>query len=271
MVGSTTPTSAEVIRQSNCQTGLVDEFDLTGQVAVVTGAGRGIGEGIAYSLADAGASVVLASRTSEEIELVAAAIRASGGNAVAVPTDVTDTFALGSLATAAVEEFGHLDIWVNNAGGSEGTRSLAELTRGEWDRCVDLNFTAVWNGSMAAAEQMRWGSIINIASMAAFGALPGGGHYAACKAAVISLTRTMAVELAPDIRVNAIAPGIIPTKMFFDAIDRRGIGIDEVAQRVPLGLGTPRDVGSAAVYLASPAARWVTGQTIQVAGGLSAA
>jgi NAD(P)-dependent dehydrogenase (short-subunit alcohol dehydrogenase family) len=247
----------------------VGEFDLTGQVAVVTGAGRGIGEGIAHSLADAGASVVLASRTSEEIELVAAAIRASGGNAVAVPTDVTDTFALGSLATAAVDEFGHLDIWVNNAGGSEGTRSLADLKRSEWDRCVELNFTAVWNGSMAAAEQMRWGSIINIASMAAFGALPGGGHYAACKAAVI--TRTMAVELAPDIRVNAIAPGIVPTRMFFEAIDRRGIGIDEVAQRVPLGLGTPRDIGSATVYLASPAARWVTGQTIQVAGGSSAA
>lgn len=247
------------------------DFDLSGQVAVVTGAGRGIGEGIAYALADAGASIVLASRTVEEIERVAATIRAAGRAAIAVPTDVTDTFALGSLATAALDEFGHLDIWVNNAGGSEGTRSLAELKRSEWDRCVELNFTAVWNASMAAAEQMRWGSIINISSMAAFGALPGGGHYAACKAAVLSLTRTMALELAPDIRVNAIAPGRIPTKMFFDAVDRRGVDIDELAARVPLGLGTPRDVGSAAVYLASPAARWVTGQTIQVTGGLGVA
>jgi NAD(P)-dependent dehydrogenase (short-subunit alcohol dehydrogenase family) len=248
----------------------VGDFDLSGQVAVVTGAGRGIGAGIAHSLAEAGASVVLASRTIEEIEQVAATIRATGGAALAVPTDVTDTFALGSLATAALDEFGHLDIWVNNAGGSVGTKSLAELKRSEWDRCVELNFTSVWNGSMAAAEQMRWGSIVNIASMAAFGALPGGGHYAACKAAVISLTRTMAVELAPDIRVNAIAPGMIPTKMLFDAIDRRGVAIDELAARVPLGLGTPSDVGSAVVYLASPAARWVTGQTIQVAGGLGA-
>jgi NAD(P)-dependent dehydrogenase (short-subunit alcohol dehydrogenase family) len=249
----------------------VADFDLSGQVAVVTGAGRGIGEGIAYSLAEAGASVVLASRTAAEIEQVAVTIRAAGGAAIAVPTDVTDTFALGSLATVALDEFGHLDIWVNNAGGSEGTRSLAELKRSEWDRCVELNFTSVWNGSMAAAEQMRWGSIVNIASMAAFGALPGGGHYAACKAAVISLTRTMAVELAPDIRVNAIAPGIVPTKLFFDAIDRRGIDVDELAARVPLGLGTPRDVGSAVVYLASPASRWVTGQTMQVAGGLGMA
>ena len=246
------------------------DFDLSGQVAVVTGAGRGIGEGIAYALAEAGAAVVLAARTAADIEVAAQAVRAAGGVALAVPTDVTDTFSLGSLATAAIDEFGHLDIWVNNAGGSEGTTSLAELKRSEWDRCVELNVTSVWNGSMAAAEQMRWGSIVNIASMAAFGAMPGGGHYAACKAAVISLTRTMAVELAPDIRVNAVAPGLIPTKMFFDAIDRRGVDIDELAARVPLGLGTPRDVGSAVVYLASPAARWVTGQTIQVAGGLGA-
>ena len=207
---------------------------------MVTGAGRGIGVGIAHSLAEAGASVVLASRTADEIEQVAATIRAAGGAAIAVPTDVTDTFALGSLATAALDEFGHLDIWVNNAGGSEGTKPLAELERSEWDRCVELNFTSVWNGSMAAAEQMRWGSIINIASMAAFGALPGGGHYAACKAAVISLTRTMAVELAPDIRVNAIAPGMIPTKMLFEAIDRRGVGIDELAGARAAWASAPR-------------------------------
>jgi NAD(P)-dependent dehydrogenase (short-subunit alcohol dehydrogenase family) len=249
----------------------VSDFDLSGQVAVVTGAGRGIGAGIARSLAEAGASVILASRTADEIERVAGTIRAAGGVAIAVPTDVTDTFALGTLATAAIDEFGRLDVWVNNAGGAEVGKPLSELSRSEWDRCLELNFTAVWNGSMAAAEQMRWGSIINISSMAAFGAMPGGGHYAACKAAVISLTRTMAVELAPDIRVNAIAPGIIPTKLLFDAVDVAGVTIDELAQRVPLGLGTPSDIGAAVVYLASPAARWVTGQTIQVAGGPGAA
>jgi len=194
----------------------------SGRVAVVTGAGRGIGEGIARSLAEAGSAVVLAARTTCEIESVASSIRRSGAQAIAVRTDVTDTFALGSLATAAVDEFGHLDIWVNNAGGVEVGTSLADLKRSEWDKVIDLNFTAVWNGSMAAAEQMRWGSIINISSMAAFTAMPGMGHYAACKAAVISLTRTMAVELAPDIRVNAIAPGLIPTKMLFDAVESRG-------------------------------------------------
>jgi len=238
---------------------------------VITGSGRGIGEGIARALADAGAAVVLAARTTHEIECVAASIRHGGGRAIAVPTDVTDTFALGSLATAAVDEFGDLDIWVNNAGGVEVGKPLAQLKRKEWDEVIDLNFTAVWNGSMAAAEQMRWGSIINISSMAAFSAVPGQGHYAACKAAVISLTRTMAVELAPDIRVNAIAPGLIPTNLLFHAVDVGGLDMDELAAGVPLGLGSPADVGSAAVYLSSAAAKWVTGQTIQVAGGMTVA
>jgi NAD(P)-dependent dehydrogenase (short-subunit alcohol dehydrogenase family) len=247
----------------------VGDFDLTGRVAVVTGAGRGIGEGIARALADAGAAVVLAARTAGEVECVTASICGQGGRAIAVPSDVTDTFALGSLATAAVEEFGHLDIWVNNAGGAEVGKPLAELKRSEWDQVVDLNFTAVWNGAMAAAEQMRWGSIINVSSMAAFGAMPGKGHYAACKAAVLSLTKTMAVELAPDIRVNAIAPGMIPTKLLFDAVEVEGLDLDDLALNTPLGLGTPADVGAAAVYLASSAAKWVTGQTIQVSGGMT--
>lgn len=236
---------------------------------MVTGAGRGIGEGIARALGDAGAAVVLAARTGEEIECVASSLRGCGQRAVAVRADVTDTFALGTLATVAVEEFGNLDIWVNNAGGAEVGKPLSELRRSEWDCVVDLNFTAVWNGSMAAVEQMRWGSIINVSSMAAFGPMPGKGHYAACKAAVISLTRTMAAELAPDIRVNAIAPGMIPTQLLFDAVEVEGLALEDLAMRAPLGLGTPADVGAAAVYLASPAAKWVTGQTIQVSGGLS--
>jgi NAD(P)-dependent dehydrogenase (short-subunit alcohol dehydrogenase family) len=247
----------------------VGDFDLTGRVAVVTGAGRGIGEGIARAFADAGAAVVLAARTAHEIECVASSIRHLGGRAVAVRADVTDDFALGSLATAAVDEFGHLDTWVNNAGGAEVGKPLVGLKRREWDEVLDLNFTAVWNGSMAAVEQMHWGSIINVSSMAAFGPMPGKGHYAACKAAVISLTSTMAVELAPDIRVNAIAPGMIPTRLLFAAVDVEGLELDELATRVPLGLGTPADVAAAAVFLASPAAKWITGQTIQVSGGMT--
>ncbi len=215
--------------------------------------------------------MVLAARTVHEIDGVASSIRATGGRAIALRTDVTDTFALGSLATTAVEEFGNLDIWVNNAGGAEAGKPLIELKRSEWNACLDLNLTSVWNGAMAAVEQMRWGTIINVASMAAYGPMPGKGHYAACKAAVISLTQTMASELAPDIRVNAIAPGLIPTKLLFDALEAEHRELDELARRVPLGLGVPADVGGAAVYLASPAARWVTGHTIQVAGGMGVA
>ena len=248
---------------------MADSSILQGRVAVVTGAGRGIGEGIARSLAGAGAAVVLGARSSDEIGAVASSINHSGGRALAVKTDVTDLFALGSLATSAVEEFGHLDIWVNNAGGTTTSKPLAELTRREWDECLALNLTAVWDGAMAAVEQMQWGSIVNISSVAAFGPVRGAGHYSACKAAVNSLTQTMAHELAPDIRVNGIAPSPVPTGHFFENIEAKDYPLAELTDRIPLGLGTPRDIGEAVVFLSSEAARWVTGQTLVVSGGLT--
>ena len=242
---------------------------LAGRVAVVTGGGRGIGEGIARTLAAAGSAVVIGARSSDEIDEVAASIRTAGGRAMAVKSDVTDQFALGSLATAAVEEFGHLDIWVNNAGGLEVCKPLTELTRREWDGCIALNFTAVWDGSMAAVEQMQWGSIINVSSLASYVPLPLGGHYAACKAAVNSLTQTMAHELAPDIRVNGVAPGPVPPVSSSRSSTPRDTNSATSTDRMPLGLGAPEDVGNAVVYLASDAARWITGQTITIAGGLT--
>lgn len=249
-----------------------DLYDMTGKTAVVTGAGRGIGEGIATVLADAGAAVVCAARRTDEIERVVAEIRAAGGRAIAVTTDVTDKDAVAALAQAAVDEFGSLDTWVNNAGGSPIRTPLTELDPAEWQHTMDLNMTAVYQCTLAAVPHMmvgnRGGSIINITSMASFVGTPGSGHYAAAKRAVNSLTETFALELAPLIRVNGIAPGAVPTEIMMKALGVNEETVQRYATKIPLGrLGTPTDLGAVALFLASDASAWITGQTLAVAGG----
>jgi len=249
----------------------VDRFDLSGKVAVVTGGGQGIGEGIARTFAQAGAAVVVAARREAQVRRVADAIVAAGGRAIAVPTDVTDAAALTALAKAAVATFGGLHVWVNNAGGSPVRTPLSQLTDEEWDACVRLNLTAVWKASVIAASHMtEGGSIINVSSPAAFRGVPGSGHYAAAKAGVNSLTMTLSLELAPTVRVNGIAPGYVPTEVMMTALDTDVAALEQMAQsRIPLRrLGTPDDMGSAALYLASDAGSWVTGQTLVISGGL---
>ena len=150
-------------------------FSLSGDVAVVTGGGRGIGEGIARTLAAAGAKVVVAARREEEVEAVARQIRADGGEAIAVVTDVTDDADVDALAVAAKKAFGALTIWVNNAGGSAARLPMTELSRADWNHCIALNLTAVWVGIVAAAKHMERGSIINISSGAGSGPVPGSG------------------------------------------------------------------------------------------------
>jgi NAD(P)-dependent dehydrogenase (short-subunit alcohol dehydrogenase family) len=249
---------------------LNEQFSLADHVAVVTGAGRGIGEGIATDFARAGACVVVAARRTQEIERVAASIRDNGGKAVAVTTDVTDDAALDRLAQSAVEEFGKLTIWVNNAGGSPMRMPLNELPRDEWDRTIALNLTAVYVGSITAARYMDRGSIINISSGAGTGPVPGSAHYGAAKAGTNSLTWTLSAELAPDIRVNAVAPGAIPTEVMLKALNKDESQLDEILDEwnIPLGrLGTPRDISAACIYLASDAASWVSGEILRVGGG----
>ena len=245
-------------------------FDLAGKVAVITGGGQGIGEGIAKAFAESGAAVVVAARHVDRVQRVADEINAHGGRALAVPTDVTDHEALVALADAAIAEFGGLDIWVNNAGGSTVRSPLVKLDAADWDACLSLNLTAVWVASVVASERLNdGGSIINITSPAATRAVLGSGHYSAAKAGVNALTLTMAMELAPRIRVNGVAPGMVPTEVMMTALDMDVPALEQVAEkRTPMKrLGTPDDIASAALYLASDAGSWVTGQIITVSGG----
>jgi NAD(P)-dependent dehydrogenase (short-subunit alcohol dehydrogenase family) len=235
---------------------------------LITGGGRGIGEGIANVFADAGAAVVVAARRADDLDRVAAAIRDRGGRALAVPTDVTDGDAVTTLAESAVAEFGTLTCWVNNAGGSPVRTPLRTLQREQWNTSVELNLTSVWVGCVVAADHMETGSIINISSRAGFVGVPGSGHYAAAKAAVNSLTQTFSLELAPQIRVNGIAPGAVPTEIMMRALDLDDASVEALADNIPLGrLGTPNDMGATALYLATEAGSWMTGQTLIVSGG----
>ncbi|MAI52856.1 MAG: oxidoreductase [Gammaproteobacteria bacterium] len=255
---------------------ILDRFGLEGQVAVVTGGGRGIGEAIALGLAEAGADVVVAARRTAEVEQVAEKVRAKGRRALAVTCDVMDIEQIKSLAQRAVEELGGLNCWVSNAGGADDrvARTLLEMPERQWDFQMDLNLKAVWTGAQAAASIMKdqgGGTIINISSQAANKASPFNGPYAVAKSGVNNLTQTMAVELARyNIRVNGVSPGPIPTEVFMEFLDLKEEDLPEMGQRlnIPLGrIGAPEDISPAVVYLASEASSWMTGQTITINGG----
>jgi 7-alpha-hydroxysteroid dehydrogenase len=248
-------------------------FDLTDRVAVVTGGGKGIGRGIVLALARAGADVAIAARTAADIEDVANEVRALGRAAIAVPTDVTSSDQLERLAAQATTELGPIDIWVSNAGGLPDAtpRYLTRTPEDRWDAQMDLNLKSVWLSAVIAARHMgeRGGRIVNISSRAAMGPSVKNGPYAASKAAVNSLTATLALELAPRVRVNAVAPGPIPTDNFNQSTNFPADRPLEKILNVPLGrLGTPDDIGNAVVFMASDASSWVTGQCLYVTGGL---
>lgn len=252
--------------------GLLERFRLDGTVAVVTGSGRGIGRGIALGLAEAGADVVVTGRRRHEVAAVAAEVEDRGRRALAVPMDLRDDGSSEELARAAAERLGPVGVWVNNAGGSD-TRTVQPLavTSDETFRSMlELNLVVAFQGARAAAARMRpGGSIVNVASGAGMRAAPNTGAYAAAKAGLLNLTITMAAELAPrGIRVNAVSPGPIPTEAFMRVLDFTEPELARMASTVPLGrLGTPEDIAAAVLYLASPAAAWVTGQNILVSGG----
>lgn len=253
---------------------VLDRFSLRDGVAVVTGAGRGIGEGIAIALAQAGCDVVLTARRTNEIDTVAEVVRRMGRRALAIPGDITDGAFVDTLAERAKSEMGRVTLWVSNAGGADDRtpRTLANLPDSQWDYQLDVNLRAVFTGARAAARVIEdGGSIINISSGAALKGSPNNGPYAAAKAGVDSLTRTLSLELAPrGVRVNGVAPGPVPTEVFMEFFGATDDDLPKLAAKwgVPLGrLGTPEDVANAVVFLASPAAGWITGQTLLVNGG----
>jgi len=253
---------------------LMDRFRLDDQVALVTGSGRGIGRRIATGLAEAGADVVVTARRQADIDGVAADIRSLGRRAIAVPGDITDDAFVASIVETAVTEMGGLDILVSNVGGSDNPvqRPVTEVPDEQWEHLFDKNLRSVFAGARAAAQVLNdGGSIINLSSVAADKAAPNNAAYAAAKAGVTSLTMSLSSELAPrQIRVNAIAPGPVPTDVFMDFFNATEEDLPRIAtdMKIPLGrLGSPDDMAAAAVFLASPASSWITGQILHVNGG----
>ncbi|HOB34858.1 MAG: 3-oxoacyl-[acyl-carrier-protein] reductase [Firmicutes bacterium] len=244
---------------------------LSGQVALVTGAGRGIGRAIALALAEAGARVAINYNTSAQAALeLAAEIAAAGGEARAWQADVSETDQAAALVDNVLQHFGRLDILVNNAGI---TRDNLLLRMGEedWDRVLAVNLKGYFNCCKAAIRPMtraRRGRIINIASVVGLRGNAGQVNYAAAKAGVIGLTKSLAREVGSrNITVNAIAPGFIETDM------TRALTRDireQMLKNIPLGrLGEPADVAGLAVFLAGPGAAYITGQVIAVDGGMA--
>jgi NAD(P)-dependent dehydrogenase (short-subunit alcohol dehydrogenase family) len=248
---------------------LLDRFRLDGEVAVVTGSGQGIGRAIAWGLADAGCDIVVNARRRNDLEVTADGVTDRGRRVIIADADIRDFSE--TLADRTVAEFGRLDVWVNNVGGSDEktVRELVDTPDEIWRAQLELNLTSAFQGAKAAAQRMaNGGVIVNIASGAGTRGSPRTGPYAAAKAGMLNLTQTLALELAPrGIRVNAVSPGPVATEAFLEVL---GVSdqLEQLQATIPLGrLGTPDDIAAAVVFLASPAAGWVTGQNLLVAGG----
>ena len=248
---------------------------LGGQVAVVTGASRGLGRAMALALAEAGADLALAARSKPDLEETAHLVEAAGRRALVVPTDVTSYPAVEALMQAAVDGLGGLDVVVNNSGVAR-VLPLVEWTPEQWRALVDVNLGGVFNGCRAAAPHLlgrRRGKVINVASMLAAVGLPGYTIYSATKGAIVAFTRTLGVEWARHhVQVNAIAPGWFSTDMSAPAFEGQDNVADRLLRDIPARRrGRPEEIGPLAVYLASAASDFMTGQTIYLDGGHTAA
>lgn len=246
---------------------------LNDKVAIVTGASRGIGAAIAKTFAAHGAKVVLASRKIEGLEEVAREITAAGGEAFAQACHTGVEEQIQALVDAATQRFGKVDVLVNNAATNPYFGPMMNIDSGAWEKTFEVNVKGYFAATRAVVRHIQarkgQGSIVNIASVAGFMAMPLQGVYAMTKAAVVSMTKTLSVELGPDVRVNAIAPGLIETK-FASALTQSPEILKMVLDRTSLKrVGQPRDVAGAALLLASDAGGYFNGALLTVDGGWS--
>ena len=249
---------------------ILDLFRLDGKVAIVTAAGRGIGAGIAKAYAECGADVVIGARTEEQLAEVASYVESLGRKAIVVPGDLGSREGLAKLVDAAVNELGGVDIVVNNAGGTM-PQAFMDTTEKAFDHALRWNVTTAFNLTQLAVPHMverGSGSVINITSVAGSFGDRGFAAYGTAKGALIKLTRHMAQDLAPKIRVNSISPGSIATSAL-DMVLQMPELERAMIDATPLGrLGTVEDIAAAAVYLSSEAGAYVTGRDIRVDGGI---
>ncbi len=264
-----------------------------GQIAIVTGAGQGIGRGVAERLAAEGAHVVIAEYNAANAESAAADIRANGGQATAFPCDISDLDQIAGLVKGVVAQLGRIDILINNA-GVDKTQSLFEVTPESWDWIQNVNERGLFFTLVAVAKQMvaqipetvkaagradrSYGKIVNFSSVAGRGGRPYAAHYSASKWGVISITQSAALFLAPyNINVNAVCPGVAPTPMWkeIDQAQAARFGLDEggwfakTVENIPLKrASTTADLGAAVSFLCSGDADYITGQALNVDGGI---
>jgi 7-alpha-hydroxysteroid dehydrogenase len=257
---------------------LLDRFRLDDRVAVITGAGRGIGAGCALAYAEAGADVAITARTEEQLESVAAQVRALGRRALVFPADVNDLATLDRFVDATMSEFGRLDVVVNNAGGSMPT-ALLDTSVKMFEQAFHFNVTTAFALSKAAIPRMLetptpeagGGSIVNISSVMGRVRERGFVAYGTAKAALAHMTRLMAADCAPKIRVNAIGVGSVATSALEMVLTNDDLR-NEMVEGTPLArLGEVEDIALGALYLASDASSYVTGKVLEIDGGLEGA